>query len=345
MDNTLIDDRRIHVDFSQSVAKLWGQFRHGTRNNTNKGESLPLNFIRQLTFRNFLFWLWLQTLPLFYSFLCSLIPHNTNRSIIFFFSLMSLQVAVSSVVLLITLPGSVAIALITSNKVQNMFLKMTHSVVVVVIIRGLLLSNSHLTKRRIHVLISLAICRRYEMLFDEDDLQGQEKSKKRKVDHRDAERSKQRDNERISTRGPDDDDERRGGRDRSDRHGRDDDPKQTGRERVDRPRRDDDHPRRRTERDYERNRGTERADAHNRDKGARERYEVREQHKRHESNRHKGNVDHRSSSSSRHAKEGSDSDKHRKYEGDQGRRNTDSNLQSRDDEFHRERRHRDDKRK
>lgn len=28
MDNTLIDDRRIHVDFSQSVAKLWGQYRH-----------------------------------------------------------------------------------------------------------------------------------------------------------------------------------------------------------------------------------------------------------------------------------------------------------------------------
>ncbi|KAG0484780.1 hypothetical protein HPP92_008661 [Vanilla planifolia] len=31
MDNTLIDDRRIHVDFSQSVAKLWRQFRHGKR--------------------------------------------------------------------------------------------------------------------------------------------------------------------------------------------------------------------------------------------------------------------------------------------------------------------------
>ncbi|XP_009627076.1 peptidyl-prolyl cis-trans isomerase CYP59 [Nicotiana tomentosiformis] len=27
MDNTLIDDRRIHVDFSQSVAKLWSQYR------------------------------------------------------------------------------------------------------------------------------------------------------------------------------------------------------------------------------------------------------------------------------------------------------------------------------
>ena len=27
MDNALIDDRRIHVDFSQSVSKLWSQFR------------------------------------------------------------------------------------------------------------------------------------------------------------------------------------------------------------------------------------------------------------------------------------------------------------------------------
>ncbi|KAK8965532.1 hypothetical protein KSP40_PGU003384 [Platanthera guangdongensis] len=31
MDNTLIDDRRIRVDFSQSVAKLWKQFRYGKR--------------------------------------------------------------------------------------------------------------------------------------------------------------------------------------------------------------------------------------------------------------------------------------------------------------------------
>ncbi|KAH7860067.1 hypothetical protein Vadar_008798 [Vaccinium darrowii] len=29
MDNALIDDRRIHVDFSQSVSKLWSQFRRG----------------------------------------------------------------------------------------------------------------------------------------------------------------------------------------------------------------------------------------------------------------------------------------------------------------------------
>lgn len=27
MDNALIDDRRIHVDFSQSVSKLWSQYR------------------------------------------------------------------------------------------------------------------------------------------------------------------------------------------------------------------------------------------------------------------------------------------------------------------------------
>ncbi|KAJ6810658.1 peptidyl-prolyl cis-trans isomerase CYP59 [Iris pallida] len=37
MDNTLIDDRRIHVDFSQSVSKLWNQYRHGKRNNAKGG--------------------------------------------------------------------------------------------------------------------------------------------------------------------------------------------------------------------------------------------------------------------------------------------------------------------
>ncbi|MQM09998.1 hypothetical protein Taro_042887 [Colocasia esculenta] len=37
MDNTLIDDRRIHVDFSQSVSKLWAKYRHGTKNQTSKG--------------------------------------------------------------------------------------------------------------------------------------------------------------------------------------------------------------------------------------------------------------------------------------------------------------------
>ncbi|XP_058106895.1 peptidyl-prolyl cis-trans isomerase CYP59 [Magnolia sinica] len=37
MDNALIDDRRIHVDFSQSVAKLWSQYRRGKGNQNGKG--------------------------------------------------------------------------------------------------------------------------------------------------------------------------------------------------------------------------------------------------------------------------------------------------------------------
>ncbi|KAF7111002.1 hypothetical protein CFC21_111057 [Triticum aestivum] len=37
MDNCLIDDRRIHVDFSQSVSKLWGQFRQSKRNGNKDG--------------------------------------------------------------------------------------------------------------------------------------------------------------------------------------------------------------------------------------------------------------------------------------------------------------------
>jgi hypothetical protein len=36
MDNCLIDDSRIHVDFSQSVSNLWGQFRQ-SKQNANKG--------------------------------------------------------------------------------------------------------------------------------------------------------------------------------------------------------------------------------------------------------------------------------------------------------------------
>ena len=37
MDNALIDDRRIHVDFSQSVSKLWNQFRsNGKHGGTGK---------------------------------------------------------------------------------------------------------------------------------------------------------------------------------------------------------------------------------------------------------------------------------------------------------------------
>eukprot|EP00268_Persea_americana_P024619 TRINITY_DN24052_c0_g2_i1.p1 TRINITY_DN24052_c0_g2~~TRINITY_DN24052_c0_g2_i1.p1 ORF type:complete len:620 (+),score=140.34 TRINITY_DN24052_c0_g2_i1:137-1996(+) len=38
MDNALIDDRRIHVDFSQSVSKLWSQYRRGKGGQTGKGK-------------------------------------------------------------------------------------------------------------------------------------------------------------------------------------------------------------------------------------------------------------------------------------------------------------------
>jgi hypothetical protein len=41
MDNALIDDRRIHVDFSQSVAKLWSQYRRKD-NQPGKGEDCYL---------------------------------------------------------------------------------------------------------------------------------------------------------------------------------------------------------------------------------------------------------------------------------------------------------------
>ncbi|XP_060187895.1 peptidyl-prolyl cis-trans isomerase CYP59-like [Lycium barbarum] len=37
MDNALIDDRRIHVDFSQSVAKLWSQYRRKDQAGKGKG--------------------------------------------------------------------------------------------------------------------------------------------------------------------------------------------------------------------------------------------------------------------------------------------------------------------
>ncbi|KAJ8532650.1 hypothetical protein K7X08_012573 [Anisodus acutangulus] len=37
MDNALIDDRRIHVDFSQSVAKLWSQYRRKDQMGKGKG--------------------------------------------------------------------------------------------------------------------------------------------------------------------------------------------------------------------------------------------------------------------------------------------------------------------
>ncbi|KAK1662941.1 hypothetical protein QYE76_051100 [Lolium multiflorum] len=37
MDNCLIDDRRIHVEFSQSVSKLWGQFSRSKQNANEDG--------------------------------------------------------------------------------------------------------------------------------------------------------------------------------------------------------------------------------------------------------------------------------------------------------------------
>ncbi|KAL5724325.1 peptidylprolyl isomerase [Ranunculus cassubicifolius] len=42
MDNALIDDRRIHVDFSQSVSKLWSQYRRKDKQ-PDKGRGHPLN--------------------------------------------------------------------------------------------------------------------------------------------------------------------------------------------------------------------------------------------------------------------------------------------------------------
>lgn len=42
MDNALIDDRRIHVDFSQSVAKLWSQYR---RKDSQMGRGMVCNHL------------------------------------------------------------------------------------------------------------------------------------------------------------------------------------------------------------------------------------------------------------------------------------------------------------
>lgn len=44
MDNALIDDRRIHVDFSQSVAKLWSQYKGKGRMGGGNGLSSPFYF-------------------------------------------------------------------------------------------------------------------------------------------------------------------------------------------------------------------------------------------------------------------------------------------------------------
>lgn len=45
MDNALIDDRRIHVDFSQSVAKLWSQYKGKGRMGGGNGLCSPLLFL------------------------------------------------------------------------------------------------------------------------------------------------------------------------------------------------------------------------------------------------------------------------------------------------------------
>jgi hypothetical protein len=46
MDNALIDDRRIHVDFSQSVAKLWSQYMR----KDNKGNDMTVSICFILSF-------------------------------------------------------------------------------------------------------------------------------------------------------------------------------------------------------------------------------------------------------------------------------------------------------
>lgn len=48
MDNALIDDRRIHVDFSQSVAKLWSQYRR--KDQTGKGNYVHLVMCSSINF-------------------------------------------------------------------------------------------------------------------------------------------------------------------------------------------------------------------------------------------------------------------------------------------------------
>jgi peptidyl-prolyl cis-trans isomerase-like 4 len=40
MDNTLIDDRRIHVDFSQSVSKLWNKFKNKRDDHPGQGDNV-----------------------------------------------------------------------------------------------------------------------------------------------------------------------------------------------------------------------------------------------------------------------------------------------------------------
>jgi hypothetical protein len=49
MDNALIDDRRIHVDFSQSVSKLWSQYRRKD-NQMGKGKNCNVIFTLVVSF-------------------------------------------------------------------------------------------------------------------------------------------------------------------------------------------------------------------------------------------------------------------------------------------------------
>ena len=51
MDNVLVDERRIHVDFSQSVAKQWNRWRRNGKFD-NKVDSLEVSFslVRGLVF-------------------------------------------------------------------------------------------------------------------------------------------------------------------------------------------------------------------------------------------------------------------------------------------------------
>jgi len=55
MENVLIDDRRIHVDFSQSVAKLWGSYKRGDKdmkgNFNSNGQPTKSNLVLKSTVR------------------------------------------------------------------------------------------------------------------------------------------------------------------------------------------------------------------------------------------------------------------------------------------------------
>jgi len=60
MDNALIDDQRIHVDLSQSVAKLWSQYMR----KDNKGNDISVSicyFHFRASYR-MLAYVWLSTI-------------------------------------------------------------------------------------------------------------------------------------------------------------------------------------------------------------------------------------------------------------------------------------------